>query len=801
MQTVNPASMSGSETFCRSEEGRKTLSSSSGRQRVDLYLLALVGILLAINLPYWSPDFMVGHDTKNTYLVFHYFYNHLFWYAELPHWLPFGEYGYNALFYQLCDFSPSTYLTGLLGWGLRVRDSLFLFKLSVFGDQLIFLLGLNLLSRRLYNRRLTAFLVCLIGISSVVWTWQIYWCLRQFYLIPLVLYFYYRFLEERTSWCFWAGILMLLSSLVGGLPYWAPIYAFLFIVMTIILLPSRWRSFSCLLRPTAKDLVLIVMIVACAAAVGYVIVTCLAGLHNYAPGRSLGEMRTNLQTYLTYVAPIWGELHAFFDGTLPERLVRLNQPEDLNLYVGLLALAGFAVAFLRVRNVWFYSLAGGMVALALLADSGAVSWLLYWLMPGLDKFRHLGLLLELVKVLLLLAGGFGVDQLLDSIADRERFAGQFRPLLLLSLLAGLCLVLDMLVSSQAYQPAAWSSPMVLSDMLPQGGGWVVLRLAVWALALCALFAIPRIQRLAGVLPATVLPGLVVAACLVDMVSFQGYHWTNRSTAPYAGHLELEPLVFSDSRSRGPSAAAMHKHDIIMSSPGGAYLAFYANALQHDLCVPMGRVDIFPKGVHELVTARGASPSQYDFGETFLPPDDPQLLTVLGCEVPKLRFVTQAEYGRTDGELSELIRNSRLLDTTVILRGDPDRQQAGSKTTDPAPMAYRVKAFTANRLDLDVTVKQGLSGWLVFADAFNPLWTATVNGKETPIMEAYRAFKSVPLGEGTSSVSFRFENTGQSYAMGLLIVAGIFLALGCVIGLGWQLFRGGGAIPSPTNEQF
>lgn len=756
-------------------------------KRIDVYLLALAVIAFAVNIPYWDPQFMVGHDTKNVYLVFHFFYNHLVWYSELPHWLPFGEYGYSSLFYQLCDFSPGTYLTGFLGWVFRARDTLLLFKLSVFVDQLIFLFGLHLLTRRLYERHITSFLVCLMGVSSVVWTWQIYWCLRQYYLIPLVLYFCYRFLTERVSWAFWAGVLVLICSLVGGLPYWAPIYAFLFIVMMAILLPSHWRSFSCLLRPSRTDLVLITLIVVCAASVAYVIVTCLAGLHNYAPGRSMGEMKTNLQTYLTYVAPVWRQLHTFLDGTLPDRLVRLNQPEDLTLYVGLLSVSGFVVALLRVRNVWFYSLAGGMAALALLADSGAVSWLLYRVMPGLNKFRHLGLLLETVKILLLLAGGFGIELILATLGDMRKTAEKFHPVLLVSMLTLLCIVLDMLISSQAFLPEAWISPMVLGQLLPEGGTWVAARLAVWALVLLALFFVPRLPELVRVLPAAALQYFVLAACLVDMAAFQGYHWANRSTGTYAGHLELEPLAFSETRTLTPSAEAVGKHNIIMSSPGGAYLAFYANALQHDLCAPLGRVDIFPRGVHELVTARGARPDQYAMRETFLPPGDPALLTVLGCGAPKIRFVTQAEYGRSSREITDMIRTGSRIDTKVILKGEAGRQPSGGSVPDPSAMLYRVSSFNANRLDLDVRVKPELSGWLVFADAVDPNWKAYLNGKETPVLEAYQAFKAITLGGGGSTVSFRYENTRQQYAMGFLTLMGILLASGCVIGLGWQLF--------------
>lgn len=761
-------------------------------RRFDLHLFLLVVFLVVINIPYWDPQFLVGGDTKNAYLIFHYFYNHLVWYNELPQWFPYGLYGYSPLFFHLCNDSPCSYLVEFVGWLLRVKDTLLLFKLAAFGDQLVFLLGLHLLSRLLYRHRATCFLICLLGIGSVVWIWQIYWCLRLFYLLPLALYFYYRFFTERISWTFWATLLTLLFVLAGGLPYWAPIYFFLFLVMTLIMLPGNWRAFGALKRPGWRDFLLAFVFALSAVAFGYLLTTCLNGLHNYTVGRAEEGMHTDLRTFLVYINGVWQNLHSFLDGTLPNLALKTGEPDDLSLYVGLLPVGTLLFAMFHVRDRRFQSLFGGLIAILLLAGSGMSSWVFYWTMPGMKLFRHLGLLLELAKVLLLLSAGFGLDLLLSRIEKRGWLVKHFRLFTLLTLLAGLCIILDMVVSTMAYDSASWDAnePMHLLKMLPKGGEWIAVRLAVWGAALTGIFLCVRLPALRKQLSPQVVIGILAVACLVDVGTFQCYQWQNRSHGKYAGRLELEPLKYSATRSwMFNRPEIQHMNSVIASSPGGSYHSFYANILQYDSCSPTGRVDIVSAGVHELVTARGANP---DIGRgiasTFLPLSDSQLMTVMGCNAPKVRFVSQAEYGRTDQEIDHLVRSSTNLDATVILRGGSGHQPSATKIADLYPMTYRTAFFNANRLDLDVSVKPGLPGWLVYSDAYNPNWKAYVNGKEMPVLEAYGAFKAVNIEGGESRVSFRYENRWQKYAVELLRLVGILLAVGCIFGLVWRLFN-------------
>jgi hypothetical protein len=91
----------------------------------------------------------------------------------------------------------------------------------------------------------------------------------------------------------------------------------------------------------------------------------------------------------------------------------------------------------------------------------------------------------------------------------------------------------------------------------------------------------------------------------------------------------------------------------------------------------------------------------NYGELphWLPPNR-QLAMVMGCNAPKIRFVSTAVFGNTDTELRSLISANPKLDTVAVLRGGPadDGRGAGSS---PNPMAYSPRFSNANQLDLDI----------------------------------------------------------------------------------------------------
>lgn len=748
--------------------------------KIDYSFVFLIMFCLVINIPYLDPEFMIGHDTKNSFIAFHYFFNHLSWHGELPRWMPYSGYGYSSVWYQIVNFSPNTYLLGLIGWLLKIRDTMMLFKLAAVADQLVFVLGLHLLSTRLYKCRYTRFVVCIAGIGSVVWYWQIYFDLRLFYLIPLVLYLYHRFLVSRQPWAFWGAFFVMLMNMLGAIPYWAPVYLFLFLVMNAVLLPEYWRSLSSLSRPGWNGLCLMIAFIAGLVALSYIYATCMDGLHNYSSGRTPENLDTDLKTFLTYSPPLWGILHAFFDGIRPDPTFNTIRPDDLRIYVGLLAIAALPVAIFTVRNRWFYTLLAVMAAILLLAGGGITSLLLYWVFPGMDKYRHLSLLLELGKIILLLAAGYGMEILFKKLSDTGWLREHCRLPILLMLLFLLTFILDMIVADNVHDNI-WVSSMVIEHLLPKGGEWVVARLCAWALFLIIAFLLAQHgDKIAQRYSKALLPKILLLVCVLDMYSFQMNRWSVSPPSSKIIKPAFEKLHFYDARSN--SAFFPQSATQLMTHYGDSVESFFFNVIQESYCIPWGRVDLFSNGVNNLMTARGLPMylAYSDFSKITM--NDQALNRIMGCESSKLRIVPQALFVENDSEFHSRIRGNPVLDSMVLLRGAPPAGLPGGFGVEPNPADYVVEDFNANRLDIEIDVKPGQSGWLVYADSYNPHWKATVNNIEAPVYEAYMAFKAVYVKEGRNRVVFEFKNVKQLFAMNFLMILGIVFSAACMCGI-------------------
>lgn len=97
-------------------------------------------------------------------------------------------------------------------------------------------------------------------------------------------------------------------------------------------------------------------------------------------------------------------------------------------------------------------------------------------------------------------------------------------------------------------------------------------------------------------------------------------------------------------------------------------------------------------------------------------------------------------------------------------------------------------FDANLLEAEVTVADPEGAWLVYADAFNPYWTARLDGAPTEVFEADLGVKAVQVPAGRHTVTFAYDDPIARWLYwGLAGFPGLFL-----LALGWLWWRGGRA---------
>ncbi|MEQ1612208.1 MAG: hypothetical protein ABL904_05610 [Hyphomicrobiaceae bacterium] len=71
-----------------------------------------------------------------------------------------------------------------------------------------------------------------------------------------------------------------------------------------------------------------------------------------------------------------------------------------------------------------------------------------------------------------------------------------------------------------------------------------------------------------------------------------------------------------------------------------------------------------------------------------------------------------------------------------------------------PGKAKITSYANTRVEIEADSPDG--GWVVLNDVWHPWWTATVDGKSTPVMRANVLFRAVPIPPGHSRVVFTFQ---------------------------------------------
>lgn len=195
-------------------------------------------------------------------------------------------------------------------------------------------------------------------------------------------------------------------------------------------------------------------------------------------------------------------------------------------------------------------------------------------------------------------------------------------------------------------------------------------------------------------------------------------------------------------------------------------------LQEDFC-PAPRQDLVSAGVKTLFDLRQSKrPVSMDPREALDPKGDEILAQTLGCGTLKLRMVSQVHYAKNNDEASRLIATSDIYSKPIITMSSPPPVNAQSYDD------YTIKEhyFSANRLELTVNNKSENPMWLIYADAFNPRWAVTVDGKPQRVYQANIAFKAVAIDRGEHEVSFIFSRP----AFGFILFGCMMILLACLV---------------------
>ena len=772
----------------------------------DKHFVVLLLFVCVINIPYFSSvfNFVPAHDTMGHILNFSVFYNEYVLHDQIPLWMPFHLYGVSSDFQLFNTISPTLYFIAWVGKLLSVLDSLLLYKFAMLIEQLALLVGMYLLSKRLFSYRTTALFVC-IGSIAVGGFWAIDVTLnfRLYYLMPFVLLSILKFYDTGNfKFLPIAGIITLIS-LIGNVFYFAPLFLLLYGVFTVVLFFPKIRNLSSHIKTktlfSPSSLCFFLTCFSMAIIFLYYAIHSLDYIMLYSPARDRITGEVPLSIFLTFG-------HSIDITKLLEIIYAVPASVDQTFYLGFIALTFFVYALIKSYHVHLLRsilVTAFMYFVFSLSYITFVAPLAYLVVPFMNVFRHIGLIRSPVILLMLLVSGFGVESYLNSFYRDSSKRGVIIGIGV-SILA-LVLFIDIFAFKGTLPYTTYLQIYIQDPPDNQFHYFTCFVLATF------LYLVHQTSKLkSGNIR------LILIACLVLEVT--SYHYFlfhispimlnepdpevymtaevyNRRIDLLKSSLNVQPYHFQNTRITDEQVSLRIDQTVPLINQ--YMLAKYSNLFSAgyvDPCFQSFRFEYLPLGIDRFIRARLGIPLDKPLSKRKLSPnelsEDQGFMRAIGCSTPKLFLTSQVHIANNLSEAASMIKNSQELDKVPVIFSETseDIQQTIHQTA-PLPKSAGtagVTRFTANSLYVQANVASPDGAWLIYLDAYHPRWTATVNGESRPIMTANLAFKALFLDSGSNEVQFTFMGNGLNrFYIQLFFYLGVVSTF-LLIGGSWYL---------------
>ncbi len=660
-------------------------------------------ILLFINLPYFNPAVLPAHDTMHMFSVFHYFYSDFFFNNEIAHWLHYGVYGVESSIDQLTCLQPASYFSFCIGYIFGIENVLLLFKISIFIDQLIFLTGIYLLSRMLFICRSTVYVICIGAICSTVWLIQLGFGFLIYYLVPLIFYYIIRSIIEHKPEFLWVGGILSILSLIGNYVYIAPIYLFTVSIIAFILIVKYKVSWYYIFDISFKNILFFLIFILLSIGYLYFALHLLDFVIIYHHmGSSFGGSGDinafNIKNFLTH----GDELIKTFK--FPEMVSGMRiYSSPVPIYIGILPLFFFLWSVFKVRTRTFIAICSATFVLIGLSSGGILAILLYYVFPGIAFFRHLGHIYGLIKILMLICSGFGLDNFFlnidkfcffvknSKIINRDFSFAKFSLVIFFYIF-----FIDIFISyhfhnfstHETFDTDIVSSIIFGVRILSYLSGIILIYRAIKSSKYLNGFAIKKIK-------------LIMIICFaLDMLSFQLLSYISipvidSSIASSLNALKVNELTFQQQRCNSPFNIRQNNIlNIIKRKFPYRNVTYYNSAnsiMQLDKCFPesLDKV-LFSIGMGHLIQVRRERISSDRFS---FPVEDSFFLKSIGCNNPKLRLVSDIIFVDSIYDAMDILKIIDNIDNIVLLR-------RGEKYIDHLDVNQNYKRITVDSNDQD-----------------------------------------------------------------------------------------------------
>jgi hypothetical protein len=765
----------------------------------------LLGGILALHASFYvylilARRFPAEHDTLYSFVIQWLFQAYGMDEGAPALWLPAVTHGRvsNWEFASHCGFVQ----TVLLGFGGLPEGWNFLpwFYVSLWFDELILMVGVWCLGKRYALSPLGLFFTVLTAAGSSLWLDQMFFNLRLFHALPLVFALYHGFAEDGARWKLHAAINLLFMGFLGNSGYlaiFAGFVALLYGVTHALFYPSGVLG---KLRPRLSDLPAILVNGATLAAAYALFRRGSETLALHRAGRG-ADGSVSLDDFVTYGSSVNPIRYADF-------LSGISPSLDYSLYVGAAALAlAVSAIFCRPgRRVLHLAVCLLLLVLFGVGYLGVVSALSYTAAPPLRLFRVVAGGGTIARLLVILLAGIGFEAW-----RRGRVpAGAARRI-------GFAMVAAGVLMGAVGAATAWRTGLALSirevlrtaqfrlgeNLAAESGSYTVVMLAGSAVAAAAVGLLLR--RRAGAAPAVLALLLVHAADLhrwkIQMTAVK----TVQLATPQVPLQEIRRPAYHGRRDVETSErqAAMASLFPIRCNAGDTvdpYLGLEPPYTRRQVTHWEGPFDRLLRTYRHGIDPEGKRPdASWVERRPFFPVSVPAYDKLTGVTEDKLQVFGAAYRGADDRETGDVLNRPGFGGDLLLLASDADvpaLEHAKPAASDRLAAVPEVLEARANRVRVRVEMPQ--EGWLYYADAWHPQWTATVNGAPAKVERAWIAYKAVKVGRGANVVEFRFRSPERVLAfrwMGAFaagwIVAVLGIAARCVLpaGLGGALYFG------------
>lgn len=695
-----------------------------------LYTAALS---LLVSSQYFHSDIVPSHDAFGKFSFYYYFFSQVLEHGSLPLWIPTVLFGVPTGFYQFWLLTPADYLTLFIGYVLSIQNVLILFKWSYLLEQLFFSLGVWLLAREIVRSPLMVVLTTATVVFCVSWTIQPFFNFYVFAGLPYAYFALIRFRKHANPTWLWLAAVFSTLSLIGNLIYVAPLHLFVIGISFLAVLCGERACLSALLRIDAYTRVSFLIFILMFAGISVIGASVLQGIDVVAPHRVSGSGESSLGVFLNYGRlPLATTVFGFLSGAMS------HAPNSY--YVGLLPFVGFFIGLAFCRRLAFWIFAAPAIALAWLSIGGYFAVVAYHL-PGMELYRHVGLVFGIVKIFILVSAAVALDSLLEALKTRQ-LPVAFGPVNKVVFLVLAVIGADVAANWRGHDAS------IVGEITPDWEWLLVARLVSIVMAALGIAVAWRRRGAARPVLISFAVGAVAAVHLADVVIYQYTAWSN--TERVSPEFDDAETLFNaaavrlerNRQFRPDTEQAKKRLALIMrlTTHRNAKYAINMAYVNWSGCgaVPDIRVQIVSTSITTTLSSASTVPGRMlQLSES----TSPDLLAQLGCGAP-----------------------------TISLPRYPEEIAS-------------VTSFSSNRIALSVPDAIAPNSLLTYADAHNEDWKAFVNGVEVPISKTGVGTKGVAV-TGGDRIEFVFGD-GLRTAVAIMIAA-VGFAVGLML-LGFALW--------------